>query len=631
MTDRAGTNSSGGVRNLLARFEAKTENTPPPSRGRSPVSSERGRSTSSRPLSKVRTSFVAVERSGQMGPMLGVRKLSEEEMTLAANGLGDTKDAAARSEDGPKQDPMANGLASVEAAHPTAALPNVAEEETSTAIKENSPALTDPEATETSVASPMASKDEPEGPDSANASEASPLARKSVAVDTTSNVKDDGGTKKANDVGSILKGSPFEDDSQLEVNGSPKKDTTVKTSPKKVVSPKKLNAQEKSDQTAVLSPNGKHPASKTTASRPSPISMKKDSTKKEGATSSKPPLSAKSSESKNSPKVSSAPKTPSTSSSREPAAKTTSPRQPAPKASPKAVSKDKFAGSKTSGEALKSGRAPLTNGSTSASVKPPTSTSDPTKKPASVPSKPQPKSPTRPVRLPAAATSSTAASAAKVGGAPSRSPRRASTTTTARKAPVPKKDMPASKAKTVTNAPSATAPVRRKVSRPSLPPQSLEPNKPNKSNKPRTSITPDEGFLARMMRPTAASASKVNEKVETKSPPRKTSGTHHPISHTGSHAMKPKRKSEIKGGIKEEDKEATEDKKADEAVAAAIAGSVGKDNGAVQPGGPGSTEATTENHAVDDENLHAELSESNGDQQEIPQPTEPAFAEPVTA
>ena len=583
------------------------------------MSSERERSTSSRPLSKVRTSFVAVERSGQMGPVLGVRKLSEGE---TANGLGDTKDAAARSEDSHKQSPEANGLASVEAAHPIAALPDVAEEETGNAVKENTPTSTDSKATEASVASPMVFEDQPEVADSANASEASPLARKSVAANTTGNLNENGGIEEVEDVGNILKGSPFEDESQSKVNGSPKKDTASKESLTKVASPKKPLAQGKTDQTAKSSPNGKHPASKATTSRPTPIS-----TKKEGATSSKAPSSAKSSESKNSPKVSGAPKTSSTSTSREPPAKATSPRQLVPKSSPKAASKDRVGAlSKPSGEAIKHpGKAPLTNGTTSGINKPSAMTSDPAKKPASVPSKSQPKSPTRPARLPAAATSSTAASAAKLGGVPSRSPSRASATTTARKAPIPKRDVPAAKSKPVTNAPSVAAQIRKKVSRPSLPPQSLEPKKP------RTSVTPDDSFLARMMRPTAASASKVSEKVETKSPPRKTSGSHHPASHTASHAVKPKRKSEIKGGIKEEDKDAVEDKKVDEAAATKATGPEGKDDHMAQPEEPSSDKAIAPNHTANDGGLHAEGSENNGDQANVSQLAEPASSEPVAA
>lgn len=49
------------------------------------------------------------------------------------------------------------------------------------------------------------------------------------------------------------------------------------------------------------------------------------------------------------------------------------------------------------------------------------------------------------------------------------------------------------------------------------------------------SKAPDEGFLARMMRPTASSASKTHEKVEPKTPPKKTA------------AAKPKTKRESTG------------------------------------------------------------------------------------
>ncbi|MCJ1332696.1 hypothetical protein MMC10_009390 [Thelotrema lepadinum] len=77
MTDRSA-NGSGGVRNMRALFEAKNEQQSPPSRGRSPAaSSESVRSTSSRPISKVRASFVTVEKSGSFGPMLGLRKTSD--------------------------------------------------------------------------------------------------------------------------------------------------------------------------------------------------------------------------------------------------------------------------------------------------------------------------------------------------------------------------------------------------------------------------------------------------------------------------------------------------------------------------------------------------------------------------
>lgn len=71
---------SGGVRNLRAMFENKAsdQSTSPPSRGRSPNPSEL--SNNSRPVSKVRASFVAVERAGENGgaPILGLRRMNSE-------------------------------------------------------------------------------------------------------------------------------------------------------------------------------------------------------------------------------------------------------------------------------------------------------------------------------------------------------------------------------------------------------------------------------------------------------------------------------------------------------------------------------------------------------------------------
>lgn len=62
---------------MRAMFENKNgdQSTSPPSRGRSPSASVA--SSSSRPVSKVRASFVAVERSGEQGQSWGLRKASD--------------------------------------------------------------------------------------------------------------------------------------------------------------------------------------------------------------------------------------------------------------------------------------------------------------------------------------------------------------------------------------------------------------------------------------------------------------------------------------------------------------------------------------------------------------------------
>ncbi|KAF2132380.1 hypothetical protein P153DRAFT_374127 [Dothidotthia symphoricarpi CBS 119687] len=123
-------------------------------------------------------------------------------------------------------------------------------------------------------------------------------------------------------------------------------------------------------------------------------------------------------------------------------------------------------------------------------------------KPATAPSatlhaskKPQAKPPTHPVRLPSHLTKPTAASAAKLGEEkPVRKP------VVATRPSAPPKPAPVAKAPRASIAPSAAAPKR---------PESRVSSAP----------APNEGFLARMMRPTTASASKTHEKPT--SPPRK--------------------------------------------------------------------------------------------------------------
>lgn len=75
--------AAGAVSNIRAMFEAKKEHSSssPPSRGRSPSGNSdinSIRSISSRPVSKIRKSFVAVEKSGEMGgPIIGLRRISD--------------------------------------------------------------------------------------------------------------------------------------------------------------------------------------------------------------------------------------------------------------------------------------------------------------------------------------------------------------------------------------------------------------------------------------------------------------------------------------------------------------------------------------------------------------------------
>ncbi|KAF2200723.1 hypothetical protein GQ43DRAFT_357039, partial [Delitschia confertaspora ATCC 74209] len=132
------------------------------------------------------------------------------------------------------------------------------------------------------------------------------------------------------------------------------------------------------------------------------------------------------------------------------------------------------------------------------SVKP-TAASKETKRTSDVPfRKPKPKSPTRPVRLPSHLLAPTAASVAKHSDETAQ--------------PVTRKPSTVSRPPPTKTAP----PPRKAASRASVAPQPAK----RPDSRASTRGTPDDSFLARMMRPTAASASKTHEKVS--SPPRKT-------------------------------------------------------------------------------------------------------------
>ena len=78
-------------------FEQNNEATSPPSRGRSPAGSVT--SDSARPFSKVRTSFIAVERSGQLG------SITPRKMSTSGEGEGQ--------QNGPEQSSGASGEAAL--------------------------------------------------------------------------------------------------------------------------------------------------------------------------------------------------------------------------------------------------------------------------------------------------------------------------------------------------------------------------------------------------------------------------------------------------------------------------------------------------------------------------------------
>jgi len=549
-----GDRSNSGVRNIRAIFEAKTETTSPPSRGRSPAGSEGARSVSSRPISRVRASFVAVERSGQVG----LRKMSDP-IEGGPDGLGVTpQKAGTTSADqqlngGAGSDSLANGkpLAGLKEEDLTAGEKvgnGQAENETTSAgaVAEKTPTGVAPGATAQTVTGDGESQPE-------------------LSVDTkaqsVSALEDASG-----DLGVVLKGSPFEAPESSGADKPAIQDTTPSAKPSES-SGKDTTILDKDKSKPTV--NGKplqntksKPEAKAATSKPTPISTKPDSqtTQKPGTAPSSShtskPVKPATPKSPTTPKVQPSSKT---SSPRQPISKTSSSRQPAlDNESSKEVKKEtervplrKASRTSLAPQATRAEpkvRQPIAgtthsskHAATSTSMKQPSSSATASSashapkiipaSPASAFTKPKPKSPTRPQRLPTSATAPTAASAAKLGGnSLSRSPSRASAagTTLNRKPSTLKKDTTATHTR---GPPSATTPgLKKKASRPSLP-AAAHPDRPKSRASTVGSKAPDEGFLARMMRPTASSASKMHEKIEPKSPPRKAA------------PIKPKRKS----------------------------------------------------------------------------------------
>ena len=324
-------------------------------------------------------------------------------------------------------------------------------------------------------------------------------------------------------LGSILKGSPFEQDenkdetSNIRENGataepaqpSEQKATGLSTpmtngKPKEPMT-QKAGLQSKSKTTPRVSAIGKksaaHPAPSTTRNsenKPQTSTFSAPTTPKTAATPSKPPIS------KNmSPK----------------AAASTEPKKETMKDANKSTTH-------------RPSRPSMASKVPAAASKP---TPNPGKKPGptSPPSitRPRPKSPTRPVRLPGSATAPTAASAAKLDAAP------------------------AATAKPRDRVPSNPTFLRQKAARTSLP-AGPKPAAEKAKDKPRSRLSTvsskaSEGsFLDRMMRPTQSSSQKTHEKVEAKTPPKKTNGVRPKRKSDGSEKAKSDN-GETKGGPKE--------------------------------------------------------------------------------
>ena len=463
------------VNNLRAMFEQNLELTSPPSRGRSPVGSEILRGENNRPISKVRTSFVSVERSGQMGPSNGVKKPSEDP-ERKAGGEGTGPKAAT--------DPKVNG--------------NGVHEPSSVTDTKAKNTVDEDKAVEGEVRPDVSAPDNSEAPAaSADATLEKPEAETEVGTDRMENLDttDEGSELKtletagqSKDLGEILKGAPFENEAEEKPDTAKGQEASP---PVSATAAPKTTGVPHPEQSNNRSKPGKPISQPKSTSRPSAINTKKASSQTPKAAATTASKEASNGLPKNpiSPTV----------AGRRPPLKTVAPGKPytkpaVPSGEPK---KDLIKrASRISVGANVPGHAKADKGATASdeNAKKPSITSPPK-------TKLHPKSPTRPVRLPAAAMATTASSAAKLGDSlPIRTPSRASVANTSKATSV------------VGRTPSTNT--RKPSSRPSLPAQPA----PNQKPRPRTSMAsmkaPEGSFLARMMRPTQSSASKTHEKVE---------------------------------------------------------------------------------------------------------------------
>ncbi|KAG5661227.1 hypothetical protein KAF25_002870 [Fusarium avenaceum] len=443
------------VKNLRAMFENKGD-TSPPDRGRSsgastPVQGTSG-SESPRPLSKVRTSFVAIEKDGR----IGLQRNPSHESSVSRRRLSMDTDAESVSTIPDK---------------PSASL-------------EDAPRGNKPFFQEAIPESPRLPIDPPKTP-----------TEQTGAVTDQPSVNLDKQVDQQKLSPSLLPAEP--------AVVSPKKEPEKE--PEKV--PEKVSEKENKPITPPPAANGeseaiavKEPApnvtakttspvkttatKKTTATRPSTISTKPATTKP----AAKSPALAKPTATKTSAGTAHKP---------EP--------KPAPKTAPVAKKEPRPASRTTPAPAA-------TRPNVATTSKKPQPLKPTTSDTGFV--KPKPKSPTKPVHLPASLTAPTAASGAKTG-------RQARPTASSQTLGVPAR--PASRASSAGAGTSAAKKVKRQPSsvgrsRPSLGPP---PKKPAEQPQTKKDAPVDESFLARMMRPTAASSSKTAEKVPT-TPPKKT-------------------------------------------------------------------------------------------------------------
>lgn len=154
--------------------------------------------------------------------------------------------------------------------------------------------------------------------------------------------------------------------------------------------------------------------------------------------------------------------------------------------------------------------------------------------------KPKPRSPTRPVKLPASLMAHTASSGSKTATAPATSGRQSLSRASGNIQPTNSLQAHHALSRSPSRVSTTTSTLNRKTStlnkgssRPSLgPPPSTLRKQSSRQSLPHSTAPADEGFLARMMRPTTSSASKTLEK-HPDTPPKRTQSVRRPATSDG--------------------------------------------------------------------------------------------------
>ena len=240
--------ASNQVNNLRAIFEQNNKANSPPTRDRSSAGPDVVKGNESRPVAKVRTSFIAVERSGPMAPAVGLQKVNGEEQNKSEQNEG--RESSAVVDGMVDGSPKVNGDNAAQASKEAIDKPDEGKgavqtqpAETSSPdhsqttlekkverTQDGSPAQAEPEKDAERTQDDLPAQTEPEKPHNSDPSE---------HVDKSETSKPAG---ESQGLGDILKGAPFENELPASSETSGAHATGV---PESESSPSKQNADSK--------------------------------------------------------------------------------------------------------------------------------------------------------------------------------------------------------------------------------------------------------------------------------------------------------------------------------------------------------------------------------------------------